>query len=42
MNKEFNVTNSYTLEASFCGPTVGIHKETHFNNKLLIVRTVVR
>ena len=29
--REFSVTNSYTLECSFCGPTQGINQGTHFN-----------
>lgn len=36
MHKEFRVTNSYTLECSFCGPTKGLHKDTHFSQKLLV------
>ena len=31
MHREFNIVNSYTLEVSFCGPTIGIHKDTHFS-----------
>lgn len=37
MHREFRVVNSYTLECSFCGPTKGLHKDTHFSQKLLIV-----
>lgn len=29
--KEFSVSNSYTLECSFCGPTQGSNQGTHFN-----------
>jgi len=35
MWREFNLINSYTCEASFCGPTRGIHNKCHFNTKLL-------
>jgi hypothetical protein len=35
MWREFNLVNSYTLEASFCGPTRGIHNGCHFNTLLL-------
>lgn len=35
MWREFNLINSYTCEASFCGPTQGIHKNCHFNTMLL-------
>lgn len=35
MHKEFGIINSYTLEISFCGPTQGLHKDTHFSQKLL-------
>jgi len=30
MYREFGVKNSYTMESSFCGPTKGLHKDTHF------------
>lgn len=30
MHKEFGIANSYTLEASFCGPTQGTYKDAHF------------
>jgi len=30
MNREFGIVNSYTLEVSFCGPTQGYYKDTHF------------
>ena len=29
--KEFNIQNSYTLEASFCGPTSGSFQNCHFS-----------
>ena len=35
MWREFNLINSYTLEASFCGPTKGVHKGCHFNPSTL-------
>lgn len=35
MWREFNLVHSYTCEASFCGPTKGIHSGCHFNTKLL-------
>ena len=35
MWREFNLINSYTCEASFCGPTRGIHNNCHFNCMLL-------
>ncbi|CEG47357.1 aps kinase atp sulfurlyase pyrophosphatase fusion protein [Plasmopara halstedii] len=31
VNQELGVTNSYTLEASFCGPDVGKNKDTQFS-----------
>ena len=31
MWKEFSLTNSYTCEASFCGPSQGQYKGYHFN-----------
>lgn len=31
MHREFGVTNAYTLEASFCGPTQGSFKDSHFS-----------
>ncbi|KAK1942795.1 Cytosolic carboxypeptidase 1 [Phytophthora citrophthora] len=31
VNQELGVTNSYTLEASFCGPDFGVHKDTQFS-----------
>jgi len=36
MFREFGVKNSYTMEGSFCGPTKGLHKDTHFSQKLLV------
>ena len=39
MHREFGIINSYTLEISFCGPTQGHHKDTHFSQKLLKVRS---
>ena len=38
MHREFGIVNSYTLEASFCGPTQGTYKDSHFTQKLLRVR----
>lgn len=34
--KEFNVSNSYTLECSFCGPTQGSNQGAHFNIQTLV------
>jgi len=31
MWREFNLINSYTIEASFAGPTRGSHANHHFN-----------
>jgi len=31
MWREFNLINSYTCEASFCGPTNGKYNGCHFN-----------
>jgi hypothetical protein len=31
MFREFNILNSFTLEASFLGPTKGCHGGLHFN-----------
>lgn len=36
MHKEFGILNSYTLEASFCGPTQGTFKDAHFTQKHLL------
>lgn len=30
VRKEFNVINSFTLEASFCGPNIGKFQDCHF------------
>jgi hypothetical protein len=30
MWREFNLINSFTLECSFCGPTNGFYKDSHF------------
>ena len=35
--KEFNVINSYTCEASFCGPSNGEYGGFHFNPKIYSV-----
>ena len=35
MWKEFNIMNSYTLEASFCGSDFGKFADYHFNTELL-------
>ncbi len=35
MWREFNLINSFTLEASFCGPTKGHLKGCHFNPQAL-------
>lgn len=35
MWREFNLINSYTLEASFCGPSKGSLKGCHFNSTVL-------
>ena len=35
MWREFNLINSYTCEASFCGPNRGVHNNCHFNTMLL-------
>ena len=35
MWREFNLINSFTLEASFCGPTRGLYKGSHFNPTVL-------
>lgn len=31
MFREFGVKNAFTMECSFCGPTKGIYKDTHFS-----------
>jgi hypothetical protein len=38
MYKEFNIVNSYTLECSLCGPSIGSRKEYHYSKKMLFVR----
>lgn len=35
MWREFNLINSFTLEASFCGPSRGTYKGSHFNSTVL-------
>lgn len=37
MWKEFNLVNSFTCEASFCGPTRGAHNQCHFNTSLFMM-----
>ena len=34
MWREFNLINSYTIEASFAGPNRGSHSNCHFNTQL--------
>jgi hypothetical protein len=36
MWKEFNLINSFTLEASFMGPNKGANAGLHFNTKMLM------
>jgi len=36
MWREFSLTNSYTCEAIFCGPSQGICKGFHFSIKMLL------
>ena len=36
MWREFSLNNSYTCEASFCGPSQGICKGFHFSIKMLL------
>ena len=36
MWKEFHINNSYTCEASFCGPSQGIYNGFHFSIKMLL------
>lgn len=33
--REFHLVNSFTCEASFCGPSQGFYKSFHFNIKML-------
>ena len=35
MWKELEITNSFTCEASFCGPDQGKYADYHFNQDLL-------
>ena len=35
MWRELGITNSYTLEASFCGPDFGQYSDLHFNTSML-------
>ena len=35
VNKEFNVLNSFTLETSFCGATIGDHQDFHFTPPIM-------
>ena len=35
MWKELGITNSYTLESSFCGADYGAYADFHFNTDLL-------
>ena len=35
MWREFNLVNSFTLEASFMGPNRGVHAGLHFNTTML-------
>ncbi len=37
MFKEYNIINSYTLECSLCGPSIGARKEYHYSKKMLFV-----
>ena len=34
--REFQLINSYTCEASFCGPSQGMFKGLHFNISMLL------
>jgi hypothetical protein len=34
--KEYSLINSFTLECSFCGPTSGSYKDSHFTIPLLL------
>lgn len=36
MWREFSLVNSYTCEASFCGPSQGMYKGLHFNIAMLL------
>jgi len=37
MFKEFNIMNSFTLECSLCGPSIGLRKDYHYTKKMLLV-----
>ena len=37
MFKEFNIINSFTLECSLCGPSIGLRKDYHYTRKMLFV-----
>jgi hypothetical protein len=37
MFKEFNIMNSFTLECSLCGPSIGLRKDYHYTKKMLFV-----
>ena len=37
MFKEFNIANSFTLECSLCGPSIGLRKDYHYTKKMLFV-----
>lgn len=37
MFKEFNIVNSFTLECSLCGPSIGLRKDYHYTKKMLFV-----
>ena len=34
--KEYQLINSFTLECSFCGPSKGMHADTHFTIQMLL------
>ena len=36
MWREFQLINSFTCEASFCGPSQGMYKGLHFNIQMLL------
>lgn len=40
MCKSFNVVNSFTLETSFCGPSLGDFKDCHFTPNHFRVRQI--
>ena len=37
MFKEYNIVNSFTLECSLCGPSIGLRKDYHYTRKMLFV-----